>query len=76
LSRRNCVVIDISETGARVGVDAAQDIPDQFTILFATGDRPFRRCYVIWRKDAQLGVRFDPTITSHTNPETLHVVHV
>jgi hypothetical protein len=76
LSGRDCVVLDISETGARVAINAAQDMPDQFTILFTAGGHPFRRCYVVWRKDAQLGVRFDQTITSHTNPETLHVVHI
>jgi hypothetical protein len=71
---RKCMVLDISESGARLGIDGAGDLPDEFTIILGPGGRPFRRCRVVWRADTQVAVRFDRNRSSHTNADTLHVV--
>lgn len=63
---RDCVVLDISELGARLGLDDAQDTPEEFTVLLAPQGRPYRRCRVVWRTDNQMGVIFDKDISSHT----------
>src|SRR5260370_21464847 len=71
---RKCMLLDISEAGARLAIDGAGDLPDEFTIIFGPGGRPFRRCQVVWRADKQVAVKFDRDISSHTNADTLHVV--
>jgi hypothetical protein len=68
---RDCMVLDISESGARLGIEAAVVPPDEFTIVFASGGRPYRRCRVLWRGETQLGVLFDRENSSHTYPESL-----
>jgi hypothetical protein len=68
---RDCIVLDISEDGARLGIEAAQAPPDEFTIVFAPGGCPYRRCRVLWRSETQLGVRFDKKYTSHTYPKSV-----
>ena len=56
---RDCVVIDISEGGARLHVEGLE-APDRFVLLIsdkAGGARP-RNCKVIWRRGFELGVEF------------------
>jgi|SRR5580698_8120630 hypothetical protein len=65
----DCVVMDMSDTGAKIRVDPGDEVPDEFLVVFAPGGSPYRRCHVVWRTPAQLGVVFDKTITSHTCPE-------
>jgi hypothetical protein len=62
---RDCVVTDISELGAKLWTDAAQDAPDDFTIAFAPRG-PYRRCHVVWRTDGQMGVLFASDSPSHS----------
>jgi hypothetical protein len=54
---RECLIIDISEEGARIVVpDAA--VPNQFNLLIS-GDRATREhCEVAWRLGDEVGVRF------------------
>lgn len=68
---RDCVVLDISESGARLGIEDTQLLPDEFTIVFASGGRPYRRCHILWRSKTQLGVLFDKKRSSHTYPESV-----
>ncbi len=60
----DCAVLDISEGGARLGVRAAQDVPQEFTLVLGANGHPYRRCRVVWRKDAHVGVVFDRTLAS------------
>lgn len=57
---RDCVVLDISEMGARLGLDGAQDAPEEFTIVLSPSGRPYRRCRVVWRTEAEMGGRIRP----------------
>ncbi len=57
--QHECVVLDISDTGARLEIAAAADVPDKFTMVFTPRGEPFRQCKVVWRVKHLLGVAFD-----------------
>jgi hypothetical protein len=63
---RDCVVVDMSETGAKLLIAAPQEAPEEFTVVFTPCGAPYRRCRVVWRSDTQMGVVFDNAKTSHT----------
>ena len=52
-----CLVRNLSDTGACLGVDNPIDIPDSFNLVFDSGE-PSRMCRVIWRKQKQIGIAF------------------
>jgi hypothetical protein len=47
----NCIICDISATGAKLTV-GAHAVPDEFMLVFR------RKCRVIRRTDGQIGVKF------------------
>jgi hypothetical protein len=53
-----CVVLNLSETGAKLRVTSVMGIPDTFDLLLA--DKSRRRCRVAWRKLDEMGVAFEP----------------
>jgi hypothetical protein len=57
--QHKCVVVDISDTGARLEVATIADIPDKFTMLLTPRGQPYRLCEVVWRGSRQIGVAFD-----------------
>ena len=53
----NCIIRNMSETGASLEVESPIGIPDEFTLLI----RPEiiqRKCQVAWRTQRRIGVRF------------------
>jgi PilZ domain len=58
-TQSKCVWSDISDRGACINIQDAEDIPDNFFLLLAKNGSPRRRCRVIWRKPRQLGVKFE-----------------
>ena len=52
-----CVVSDISQTGAKILIDPAVQLPPEFTLLLSQNVK--RHCRVIWRTEKQVGVRFE-----------------
>ena len=54
----DCVVRNVSETGASLEVESPLGIPDQFELIIVI-DRLRRRSHVVWRKEKRIGVRFD-----------------
>lgn len=52
----DCVIRDLSDTGARLRVESVIGIPDNFE-LSASGEH-IRHCRIRWRKAAELGVEF------------------
>jgi len=50
-----CIILDISQTGAKLFATTAPDTPDEFTLLLGAAAR---KCRVVWRKERQLGVQF------------------
>ncbi|QAU42653.1 PilZ domain-containing protein [Bradyrhizobium guangdongense] len=58
--RRGCTVKDVSDTGARLIVDASDHglpLKEFFLVLSATG-LAYRRCEVAWVNGAEVGVTF------------------
>jgi PilZ domain len=54
---RDCLVTDISESGARLYAEGIV-IPDEFVLLL-TGVKTMRReCRVVWRLGNEIGVEF------------------
>jgi hypothetical protein len=53
-----CTVLDISENGGRVRLDAGPPLPDHFELLFTSAGTVRRDCRVVWRQDNYLGVEF------------------
>ena len=58
--RRDCMMIDVSQTGARLRVEGAVeglDLKEFFLLLSSTG-LAFRRCQLVRIEGDQIGVRF------------------
>jgi hypothetical protein len=54
----NCLICDMSISGATIEVTNPKDIPERFSIVFKGDDIPFP-CYVVWRKADRVGVAFE-----------------
>jgi hypothetical protein len=54
-----CVVLDISEMGARLKIDDTAAVPDEVVLLLSRGGETQRRCTVVWRGRGEMGVRFE-----------------
>jgi hypothetical protein len=57
-SVRACRLIDLSNTGVRIMVDAPRDVADRFSLLMTREAAPGRRCQVKWRKGSEIGAEF------------------
>lgn len=54
----NCVLRNVSKTGACLQVATAVGVPDSFALRYQPGS--VLRCRVVWRKQRRLGIEFDP----------------
>jgi hypothetical protein len=54
----DCLVRNISISGAAIDVGSRQDIPERFDLVFKV-DGAQIPCHVVWREDEQIGVAFD-----------------
>jgi hypothetical protein len=54
----DCIVRNMSETGAALEVVTPLFIPDRFT-LFVPSDNFKKPCHIVWRKEKRIGVAFD-----------------
>ena len=57
-STMNCLVRNISISGAALDVSNPLDIPERFDLVFKA-DGTHIPCHVIWRQAEQIGVAFD-----------------
>jgi hypothetical protein len=55
---RPCAISDISDTGARIVLNSEADVPEQFVLLLTKEGRARRKCRVVWRSGAMVGVAF------------------
>jgi len=53
----DCVVRNMSDTGAALEVTSPVGIPDHFTLV-TSQDHAARPCRVMWRKEKRIGVTF------------------
>ncbi len=54
----DCLVRNLSETGAALEVVIPLFIPDRFT-LYVPSDQFKRPCHIVWRKEKRIGIAFD-----------------
>jgi hypothetical protein len=54
----DCIIRNMSETGAQLAVQSAGAIPDEFSLLIKPEMRK-QACKVAWRSGDRIGVRFD-----------------
>jgi hypothetical protein len=55
---RQCVVQDISTTGAKITIDDPNVLPARLRLAFARDARTGRNCEVVWRHGKSVGVKF------------------
>ena len=55
-TRIDCLIRNLSETGAKLEVATVRSIPDTFELM-APGHRP-HGCQVVWRSLKEMGVEF------------------
>jgi hypothetical protein len=55
---RQCVVKDLSTTGAQVTIDDPNSLPAKLRLAFSRDARTGRRCEVVWRRGKSVGVKF------------------
>ena len=53
-----CMILDVSERGAKLKVTDAAVLPDEFILVLAQSGQSTRRCSVAWRRSQQVGVAF------------------
>jgi PilZ domain len=54
----NCLIRNISISGAALDVTSPHDIPERFNLVFPADDAHIP-CHGIWRKEELIGVAFD-----------------
>ncbi len=54
----DCMVRNISSSGARIEMACPMGLPPSFTLLIKT-DHFQRHCHPVWSKDTRVGVAFD-----------------
>jgi hypothetical protein len=55
---RQCVVKDMSTTGAKVIVEDPNTLPAKLRLAFSRDARTGRACEVVWRRGKSVGVKF------------------
>lgn len=66
-----CMLRDISDTGAKLLLIVPKELPDQFILRLSMDGRVARKCRVSWKSDNEIGVTF----LAHLVGGTLGNVH-
>jgi len=54
----SCTLVDISESGAKLSIEDADQIPDRFSLRLSRYGHPCFSCRTVWRNANTLGVTF------------------
>jgi hypothetical protein len=54
----NCLISDMSVSGASIEVTKPNDIPERFDLVFKA-DQAHIPCHIVWRQEERIGVAFD-----------------
>ncbi len=54
----DCLLVDISDTGARLELRTPAEMPETFNLLLSANGAVQRRCQIVWRSNSQIGVQF------------------
>jgi hypothetical protein len=55
---RQCVVQNLSATGAKVTIDDPNSLPAKLRLAFSRDARTGRSCEVVWRRGKSVGIKF------------------
>jgi PilZ domain-containing protein len=55
---RQCVVQDISASGAKVTIEDSNTLPAKLRLAFSRDARTGRNCEVVWRRGNSVGIKF------------------
>jgi hypothetical protein len=55
---RQCVVHNMSTTGAKITIDDPNMLPARLRLAFARDARTGRKCEVVWRRGKLAGIKF------------------
>jgi PilZ domain len=58
MTRRECVVLDVSPGGAKIMTDAAIDVSDRLELALVPTRQTRQPCEVVWRRGNVYGIRF------------------
>jgi len=53
-----CTLVDISESGARLAIEEADQVPERFSLRLTRYGQPRISCRTVWRNADTLGVTF------------------
>ena len=53
-----CKLMDLSESGARLGITDVRNLPAQFNLYLARIGQSARQCRIIWQRGNEVGVEF------------------
>jgi hypothetical protein len=53
-----CMILDLSDLGARLKIEADIPLPPQFILVMSRDGRLNRPCRIVWQEDGVVGVRF------------------
>ena len=56
---RACRVLDVSQTGAKLAVEQATQLPKDFILALSQQGTASRRCRVVWAGGSEIGVAFE-----------------
>jgi hypothetical protein len=59
-----CALFDISDTGARIDVEDSDSVPERVALLLSGNGKARRACRVVWRRERQIGVRFEKRLAA------------
>ena len=54
----DCMVRNLSSSGARIDIANPADLPTSFTLVIAA-DHFMRECHAVWHSEQRVGVAFD-----------------
>jgi hypothetical protein len=54
----DCIIHDLSATGAALEISNIVRVPENFTLIVPE-DRLRLRCHVVWRREFRIGIAFD-----------------
>jgi hypothetical protein len=58
MTKRECLVLDVSPTGAKIITDAAMDVRDTFKLALVPAHPKRQPCEVVWRRGDTYGIKF------------------
>jgi hypothetical protein len=58
VTNRDCFVLDVSPSGARIVTDVAIDVRDRFGLALVPERPKHQSCEVVWRRGKTYGVKF------------------